>query len=155
MTDSLLITTEFMNVSSTQSGVPIRIYIEDTDAGGIVFYANYLRYFERARTEYIRRLGFQLRQGLQDNISYVVHSVELRYHQSARLDDEVVAYAELAELGRTYMVFRQWVEKANGALLVEGRVKVACVALDSGRPRALANELSQRLKQMLSETDSQ
>ena len=140
-----------MSVSRTQPGVPIRIYIEDTDAGGIVFYANYLRYFERARTEFIRSLGFQLRQGLQDNISYVVHSVELRYHKPARLDDEVVAYAELAALGRTYMMFRQWVEKVDGTLLVEGQVKVACVALDSGRPRALAKELTKELSKELPE----
>ncbi len=126
---------------ATRTGVAIRVYIEDTDAGGIVFYANYLKYFERARTEFVRALGFELRQGLQDNINYVVHSVEVKYHRPARLDDELVAYAELAELGRTYMSFRQWVEKRDGTLLVEGRVKVACTALDSGRPRALDAQL--------------
>lgn len=128
-----------------RTAVPIRIYIEDTDAGGIVFYANYLKYFERARTEHIRRLGFQLRQGLQDNISYVVHSLELKYHRPARLDDEVVVCAELAQLGRTFMLFHQWVEMNDGTLLVDGHVKVACVALDSGKPRVLSDELKAAL----------
>jgi tol-pal system-associated acyl-CoA thioesterase len=133
-------------VGVTGVGVPIRVYLEDTDAGGIVFYANYLKYFERARTEFIRRLGFQLRQGLQDNISYVVHSIEIKYLRPARLDDELLAHAEIEQLGRSFMLFHQWVEKKDGTVLVEGRVKVVCTSLDSGKPRALDERLQVLLK---------
>lgn len=125
--------------------LPIRVYIEDTDAGGIVFYANYLKYFERARTELVRKAGYELRAHLNENISYVVHSLNLRYLKPARLDDEVVAHAKVAKLGRTYFEFEQKVT-LNEEVLVEGGVKVACTHLDSGKPRALPDALVSALK---------
>lgn len=122
--------------------LPLRVYIEDTDAGGIVFYANYLKYMERARTEYVRSRGVALRSQLGAGISYVVHSLELRYHQPARLDDELEVSAEIVDSGKSYLVFRQQVrQRENGTLCVEGHVKVACVALDTGKPRALPAEM--------------
>ncbi len=125
--------------------LPVRVYIEDTDAGGIVFYANYLKYFERARTEYVRSLGHELRRTMAHNINYVVHSVSLRYLQAARLDDQLRVYAQVSKLARTYLVFKQWVSDESGHTLVEGEVKVACVSLDSGKPRALPGEFVERL----------
>ncbi len=125
--------------------LPIRVYIEDTDIGGIVFYANYLKYFERARTEYIRSLGFELRAGFEEGVSYVVHSLDIRYRAPATLDEILSVSASLISMGRTYMVFSQTVENASGQCLVEAKVKVACVALAGNKPRALPSTLLERL----------
>jgi tol-pal system-associated acyl-CoA thioesterase len=125
--------------------LPIRVYIEDTDAGGIVFYANYLKFFERARTEFIRSKGFQLRAGFESNVSYVVHSLEIKYLKPARLDDLVFATACVEKVARTYLQFSQQVMNEDGECLVEGRVKVACVTLDTAKPRVLPAELIQQL----------
>lgn len=126
--------------------LPIRVYVEDTDAGGIVFYANYLKYFERARTEFIRAAGYEWRFGLQNNISYVVHSLEVKYLSSARLDDLVDVTVELDQLGRSFMRFRQKVLNQKNELLVEAYIKVACVHLDTAKPRVMPKELSEKLK---------
>jgi tol-pal system-associated acyl-CoA thioesterase len=125
--------------------LPIRIYIEDTDAGGIVFYANYLKYFERARTEFIRTLEFELRACMSENINFVVHSLDLKYLRPAKLDEVVHVYAKIKEKGRTYMLFEQKVENDLGEVLVAGNVKIACVHLDTGKPRALPEELLNKL----------
>lgn len=124
--------------------LPIRIYIEDTDAGGIVFYANYLKFFERARTEMVRQAGYELRAHLDDNISYVVHSLDIRYLKPALLDDQVKAHAKVEKIGRTYFQLKQWVSR-DDQVLVEGNVKVACTTLDSGKPRALPQEMIKAL----------
>ena len=130
---------------STGFSLPIRIYIEDTDAGGIVFYANYLKFFERARTEFMRAQGFELRSGMAQNINYVVHSLELKYLRSAKLDDLIEVYARIESVGRTFLLFKQWAENKQGEILVEGLVKVACISLDSGKPRVMQPELLARL----------
>jgi len=125
--------------------LPLRVYIEDTDAGGIVFYANYLKYFERARTEFMRSIGFELRRGMAGNINYVVHSLELKYLRPARLDDLIQVHAQIEKIGRTYLVFQQWVTDENGQSLVTAWVKVACVNFDTAKPRALPSELMAKL----------
>jgi tol-pal system-associated acyl-CoA thioesterase len=132
-----------MNDDKHESFVlPIRVYIEDTDIGGIVFYANYLKYFERARTEFIRSLGFELRSGFEQGVSYVVHSINVRYHAPARLDQILNVTASVSKVGRTYMDFYQRVEAQSGHLLVEATVKVACVSLNkNGQPRSLPEQL--------------
>ncbi|WP_250658582.1 tol-pal system-associated acyl-CoA thioesterase [Alkalimarinus coralli] len=121
--------------------MPIRVYIEDTDAGGIVFYANYLKFMERARTEFIRSLGIELRSGMQENVNYVVHSLDIKYKKPARLDDLVVVTAKLLKLGRTYLLFEQQVIDEDENTLVTAEVKIACTSLDSGKPRALSRDL--------------
>ena len=121
--------------------MPLRVYIEDTDAGGIVFYANYLKFMERARTEFIRSLGIELRSGMQENINYVVHSLEIKYKKPARLDDLVVVTAKVLKLGRTYLLFEQQVIDEDENTLVAAEVKIACTSLDSGKPRVLSRDL--------------
>ena len=74
--------------------LPVRVYIEDTDAGGIVFHAKYLHYMERARTEWVRSCGIGLRAGLAENISYVVQRLSIHYSVAAKLDDELLVTAE-------------------------------------------------------------
>jgi len=124
-----------------------RVYLEDTDAGGVVFYANYLKFFERARTEFVRSHGFRMRKSLEDGISFVVSSLSIDYKRSAVLDDELKVFVDVLEVRQTYFVVRQWVEHKDrrGELLAEGMVKVACVDLSSGRPRKMPAELTASL----------
>lgn len=130
--------------------LPVRVYIEDTDAGGVVFHARYLHYMERARTEWVRHCGVQLRAGLENNISYVVQKLSIHYAVPARLDDEVLVTAEPTAMGRVWMNFRQQVlRKGDHQLLAEADVRVACVALDSARPRRLPDNLRELLERSL------
>ena len=87
---------------------PVRVYWEDTDAGGIVFYANYLKFFERARTEWLRSLGIE-QQRLRDTTGgmFVVGETSVRYHRAARLDDELLVTASVAEMGRASLIIAQ------------------------------------------------
>lgn len=119
-----------------------RVYYEDTDAGGIVYYVNYLKFMERARTERLRALGFAQSQLADENLLFVVHSAEARYHAPARLDDELIVSAEIEELNRASLRFRQQVRRASDmALLCEGRFLVACVRADNLKPRAIPEVL--------------
>ena len=126
--------------------LPVRVYIEDTDAGGIVFHAKYLHYMERARTEWVRSCGVGLRAGLAGNISYVVQRLSIHYSVAAKLDDELLVTAEPVAFGRVWMDFRQRVFRATDRkLLCDGDVRVACVALDTGRPRRLPDNMQELL----------
>ncbi|MGF2735049.1 tol-pal system-associated acyl-CoA thioesterase [Marinobacter sp. DUT-1] len=134
--------------------LPIRVYIEDTDAGGIVFHAKYLHYMERARTEWVRSCGVGLRAGLADNISYVVQRMNIHYAVPARLDDQLLVTAEPVAYGRVWMNFRQRVLRASDRkLLCEADVRVACVALDTGRPRRLPENMQDLLKRNVQHPD--
>lgn len=112
---------------------PIRVYWEDTDAGGIVFYANYLKFFERARTEWLRALG--IAQGaLRETTGgmFVVSDTRVRYLRPARLDDELVVTARLEEQGRASLVIAQQAflksgDGQPGALLAEGTIRIGWV----------------------------
>ncbi|PHN45951.1 hypothetical protein ALQ76_00038 [Pseudomonas syringae pv. atrofaciens] len=119
-----------------------RVYYEDTDAGGIVYYVNYLKFMERARTERLRELGFAQSELAQENLLFVVHSSEARYHKPARLDDELLVSAEVTELNRVSLRFNQQIRRASDAtLLCEGQFLVACVSADSFKPRAIPEAL--------------
>ena len=119
-----------------------RVYYEDTDAGGIVYYVNYLKFMERARTECLRSLGFAQSQLADENTLFVVHSAEARYHAPARLDDELFITAEVIELNRASLRFRQQVRRATDeALLCEGQFVVACVRTDNLKPRVIPEAL--------------
>ena len=135
--------------------LPIRVYIEDTDAGGIVFHAKYLHYMERARTEWVRSCGVGLRAGLTDNISYVVQRLTIHYAVPAKLDDELLVTAEPVAFGRVWMDFRQRVMRAEDRkLLSDSDVRVACVALDSGRPRRLPTNMQELLAKNVQPTET-
>lgn len=127
--------------------LPVRVYIEDTDAGGIVFHAKYLHYMERARTEWIRSQGFSLRAGLEHNISYVVQRMNVNFRAPAKLDDELLVTAEPVGSSRVRMTFRQQVLRASSRqLLCDAEVRVACIALDSGKPRRLPEDMQEILR---------
>jgi len=124
----------------------IRVYWEDTDAGGVVFYANYLKFFERARTEWLRALGFsQQAMRLQDDAMFVVSSTALRYLSPARLDDQLRVTVELREQGRVSLsVFQQaW---CNERLLAEGDIRIGCVGGQDFKPRRMPAPLQQLLQ---------
>jgi 4-hydroxybenzoyl-CoA thioesterase len=119
-----------------------RVYYEDTDAGGIVYYVNYLKFMERARTEQLRALCFAQSQLVGEDLLFVVHSCEARYHKPARLDDELLISVEVLELNRASLRFRQQVRlAADETLLCEGQFLVACVRAESLKPRAIPEAL--------------
>jgi acyl-CoA thioester hydrolase len=115
----------------------VRVYYEDTDAGGIVYYANYLKFFERARTEWLRSLGIH-QQTLRDeeNAVFVVRSANIEYLASARLDDEVSLKLSVEKLGRASVQFAQQAFRGE-TLLSTANVKVGCVDAKTMRPRSL------------------
>ncbi len=124
----------------------VRVYYEDTDAGGIVYYANYLKFFERARTEWLRALGVNQHTLLAEHDTlFVVKSVSAEYHAPAKLDDELKLTVSIEKLGRASIVFLQeaW---CGQQLLNTARVKVGCV--DSAlRPRAVPAAVADKMRQ--------
>lgn len=113
---------------------PVRVYYEDTDAGGVVYYANYLRFFERARTEWLRTLGFEQDALLRDaGVVFAVRRVEVDYLRPARFNDLLAVQARVAERGRASLVFEQEIRR-DGEVLCRGLVKVACLDAASFRP---------------------
>ncbi|WP_444923386.1 tol-pal system-associated acyl-CoA thioesterase [Microbulbifer sp. DLAB2-AF] len=133
-------------------GIPVRVYIEDTDAAGIVYYVNYLKYMERARTELLRSLGYDKPAMPQEGVLLVVHSAEVQYRRSARLDDALRATAAIGKLGRAAVTFEQKIWRGD-ELICEGVVKVACVADDSRRPCALPEPIYSALKAVIKEDE--
>ncbi|MGH1373350.1 MAG: tol-pal system-associated acyl-CoA thioesterase [Cellvibrionaceae bacterium] len=125
--------------------LPIRVYIEDTDAGGIVYYVNYLKYMERARTEFMRSYGFDKPAILDDGKLFVVHSAEVKYLQPALLDDQLTVTASISKLARSYLVFDQRVER-NGEPICTGSIKVACVTQQGMKPAAMPKIIVEALK---------
>jgi acyl-CoA thioester hydrolase len=127
---------------------PIRVYWEDTDAGGIVFYANYLKFFERARTEWLRSLGIgQHRLREETGGIFVVSETAVRYLRSARLDDELLVTAELQEAGRASMtIVQRALQQPDGALLAEGTIRIGWVDAASLRPARIPDLILEALK---------
>ncbi len=133
-----------------QFSLPIRVYIEDTDAGGIVYYVNYLKFMERARTEFVRHFIFEQSSLLRDRILFVVHSCNMRFLNPARVDDELVVTAEVIKLGKANMVFGQSVKRADNSLsLCEGDVKIACINANTMKPCAIPEGLYNAVKSVM------
>ncbi|MBT6320526.1 MAG: YbgC/FadM family acyl-CoA thioesterase [Porticoccaceae bacterium] len=128
----------------TDFSLPIRVYVEDTDAGGIVFYANYLKYMERARTELMRTLGYD-KPALFGDLQLVVRSVDLLYHLPAVLDDEIRVTAKFDKVSRVTFVMSQQVFRGD-ELLVEGIIKVASIDVASKRPCGIPKPMYETLK---------
>ncbi len=125
---------------------PIRVYIEDTDAGGIVFYVNYLKFMERARTEFLRHIGFDHAAMINQGGMFVVHSTNIRYLVPASLDNELIVTVGIGELRRTHLTFNQSiVRKKDNQLLSRADVKVACVTRESMRPQVIPNKMKDAL----------
>jgi len=127
---------------------PIRVYWEDTDAGGIVFYANYLKYFERARTEWLRSLGVE--QGkLRESTGgiFIVGETRVRYHRPARLDDELLVTAEVEETGRASLIIAQQAFLAPAkTLLCEGTIRIGWVDARTLKPARIPPTILETLE---------
>ena len=125
----------------------LRVYYEDTDAGGIVFYANYLKFFERARTEWLRAAGVgQQLLAEEKQTIFVVSETSLQYHASARLDDELRISVEVEKLGRASIQFKQNAWRGE-QLLCSCKIRVGCVHNLSMRPQAIPPEVMQAIQQ--------
>ncbi|GLR62840.1 tol-pal system-associated acyl-CoA thioesterase [Marinospirillum insulare] len=124
--------------------LPVRVYYEDTDAGGIVYYVNYLKFMERARTEWLRTLGFN-----QTNLPvlFVVRDVKLSYQQPALLDDQLEVSLNLESYRGARLFFQQQITR-NAATLCSGSIEVACVDRESLRPCRLPETLLHQLPQL-------
>ena len=126
--------------------IPLRVYIEDTDAGGIVYYVNYLKYMERSRTEFLRSLGYHKPAILDGGLLLVVHAAQINYRRSARLDDQLHITAQIEKLARSYIEFKQQVLRGD-ELLCEGLIRIACVNAVTIKPSALPIDMHQQLDQ--------
>ena len=128
---------------------PVRIYFEDTDAGGVVFYGNYLKFYERARTEWLRSLGIS--QQLLDeqlHILFVVKNVSVEYKRPAVLDDYLEVTAEIAEIKGASLVFEQHVRRGN-TLLSSAKTTIVCVNRDKMRPVPIPKAVSEKMHAVL------
>jgi acyl-CoA thioester hydrolase len=115
-----------------------RVYWEDTDGGGVVYYANYLKFMERARTEWLRTLGHsQMELAETHGFVFAVVEVKVNYRRPARLDDELLVSCVPVPEGRASLRFRQTVTRADATVLADGEVRVACVDAKTFRPRPL------------------
>jgi acyl-CoA thioester hydrolase len=128
---------------------PVRVYYEDTDAGGVVFYANYLKFFERARTEWLRSLGYNqhlLAETL--GLVFVVKKAAIEYHAPAKLDDELKLVVVVERLGGASMQIRQEAWRITGEqaiLLADGTVTVVCVGKENFRPCPIPDHIRLKL----------
>ena len=139
---------------------PSRVYWEDTDAGGVVYYANYLKFMERARTEWLRALGIeQIPLKEQHGILLVIAQVEANYRRPARYGDVLQVTCRIVECGKASLTFEQNIYRAahdsknsadeltRGELLLDGKTRVACVDASNFKPRALPEIIVRELKQ--------
>lgn len=127
---------------------PVRVYYEDSDAGGVVYHSNYLNFMERARTEWLRALGFEqtyLRDVLK--IIFVVHSVQIAFKKPAKFNDLLTISSEIGKIGQGSLAFLQKIS-VDQQLLVEATIKVACVNADTFKPTAIPKEIRVNMEQI-------
>ena len=124
---------------------PVRVYYEDTDAGGVVYHANYIRFMERARTEFLRHLGFELNVLEWDQrLIFAVRDLSVDFRRPARLNDLLGVSVDFEALRAASLLFVQRISR-DGLLLCEGRVRVASLSADSFRPMAIPDFMLERL----------
>ena len=135
--------------SGARFSLNIRVYYEDTDAGGVVYYANYLRFFERARTEWLRALGCEQSALLRDTgVVFVARSAQLEYLKPAKLDDELNISSGIESVGRAQVVFAQRAER-KGEVIVEARMRIASFDPIRGKAVAMPKEIYEKFKALL------
>ncbi|MDO5530810.1 tol-pal system-associated acyl-CoA thioesterase [Sutterella sp.] len=129
---------------------PVEVYWEDTDAGGIVYHSNYLKYMERARSDLMRKLNVSQAAALTDPNGYlfVAASVTIRYRRAAKLDDRLTVVTRVTALRRASIVFEQNVMRGD-ELITEGEVRVGCVSRSTMSPAAMPDELYERIRALL------
>lgn len=127
--------------------IPVRIYYEDTDAGGVVYHANYVKYLERARTDWLRAMGYEQDVlAAQEGVMFVVHSMQLDFLKPARFNESIQVSAAIAEYGKASLLFRQQIMR-DAETLCHAEVKVAYLDAGSFKPRAIPLAMIKRFKQ--------
>ncbi|MCK9387113.1 MAG: tol-pal system-associated acyl-CoA thioesterase [Sulfuritalea sp.] len=124
--------------------IDVRVYYEDTDAAGIVYYANYFRFLERGRTEFLRTLGHDQHALMQEGIAFAVRSVSAEFLKPAKLDDLLTIETAVAKLGRAQVSFAQRILRDN-ELLLDAKIRVACIDPERGKPIPMPRTLHQQL----------
>lgn len=134
--------------SNSQFTWQVRVYYEDTDSGGVVYHSNYLKYMERARTEWLRHLGFE-QTDLKDqfNALFVVHSMQITFKKPAKFNDLLTVVNALTAIGHGSLIFSQEI-KLNATTLIAASVKIACVDALSFKPSKIPNQLKLKLQQL-------
>lgn len=139
--------------SSADSGkqtFECRVYFEDTDAGGVVYNANYLKFYERARTEYLRALGFEQDDLLEQNIVFVVRNITVDFVKAARFNEVLLVESSIDTLKKVSLVFKQEIfsrQDGQNILVNKALVKIVCVNADTFAPAAIPADIADRLKQ--------
>lgn len=124
---------------------PVRVYYEDTDAGGVVFYANYLKFFERARTEMLRSVGFEQDRLLtEENVIFVVRSVSVDYLKPARFNEQIDVSAKIIENKKASLVFEQSITREQD-VLCNGTIRIACLDAQSMKPKPIPIAILEQL----------
>lgn len=134
-------------MSTTLFRWPMRVYYEDTDAGGVVYHASYVAFYERARTEMLRHHHFSQQALMADGIAFVVRRITLDYFAPARLDDMLDVQSEITSMRGTSMVFTQRIFNADNLLLNQAEVLIVCVDPHIMKPRALPTSIVAEFKQ--------
>ena len=128
---------------------PLRVYYEDTDAGGVVYYANYLKFFERARTESLRALGFeQDRLMVEEEVIFAVRSITVNYLKPAKFNDDLIVSADVAAIKRASLLFEQRIARVDDSdtILCAATVRIACLDCHSLRPKPMPKSIMQALQ---------
>ncbi|MBD3670759.1 MAG: tol-pal system-associated acyl-CoA thioesterase [Gammaproteobacteria bacterium] len=127
---------------------PVRIYYEDTDSGGVVYYANYLKYMERARTEWLRAAGFEQDELIeQKGVLFAVRSVQADYLSPARFNDLLTVSATIIEQGRASLTFKQEVRReADNRLLCTGKIKIVSLKTETMKPCAIPQAITNAVR---------
>lgn len=131
---------------------PVRVYYEDTDTAGVVYYANYLKFMERARTEWLRSFGYEQDQLIhQEDMIFVVRSVKLDYHRPALFNESLEVTATIKNMGKASIVFEQQVIRKSDQpeMLVSGEVKLACLSHSTMRPRQMPQSILEAIKSVI------
>ena len=132
-------------MKSSVNHLHIRIYYEDTDCGNVVYYANYLRYTERGRTELMRDLGLELARLHEQDTLFVVAEATLKYHCSARYNDELDVITSIADHSAAAITFHYEINNQRGVLCVSGDIKAACVTA-GGKLKRIPGEILEKMK---------
>ena len=127
----------------------IKVYYEDTDAQGVVYYANYLKFFERARTEFLREIGYEQKNLMEQGAIFVVREVVIEFKKPAYLDQQIEVHTRIIKAGKVSFDFTQEVFTDEGNLLCGGIVKCGCLSLKNFKPKALPSKLYQGMKSLL------
>lgn len=131
---------------------PVRVYYEDTDLGGVVYYANYLKFMERARTEFLRSFGFEQDQLKQEQgLIFAVHSLSVQYKKPAIFNDELIVNSKIIALGRASLTFKQSISRLpDHTDLCDSEVKVACLHAEKFSPAAIPEQIVNRIEEVVS-----